>query len=44
VAIRYGFLGVSDVSPWITFAVRRHVPGAAGVSQWLFTNGLKLKP
>jgi ABC-2 type transport system permease protein len=43
--IRYGFLGVSDVSPWIAFAV------VAGMclallawSQWLFTSGRKLKP
>jgi ABC-2 type transport system permease protein len=44
-AIRYGFLGASDVSPWIAFAV------VAGMclsllawSQWLFTSGRKLKP
>jgi hypothetical protein len=43
--IRYGFLGVSDVSPWIAFRV------VAGMwlallawSQWLFTSGRKLKP
>src|SRR3954469_8270565 len=43
--IRYGFLGVSDVSPWIAFAV------VAGMclallawSQYLFTSGRKLKP
>jgi ABC-2 type transport system permease protein len=43
--IRYGFLGVSDVSPWIAFAV------VAGMwlallawSQWLLTSGRKLKP
>jgi ABC-2 type transport system permease protein len=43
--IRYGFLGTSDVSPWIAFAV------VAGMclallawSQWLFTSGRKLKP
>ena len=30
--IRYGFLGVSDVSPWIAFAVvGGDVPGAARV-------------
>ena len=30
--IRYGFLGVSDVSPWISFGVvAGDVPGAAGV-------------
>ncbi|HEX6586206.1 MAG TPA: ABC transporter permease [Solirubrobacterales bacterium] len=44
-AIRYGFLGTSDVSPLIAFAV------VAGMclallawSQWLFTSGRKLKP
>ena len=44
-AVRYGFLGTSDVSPWIAFAV------VAGMclallawSQWLFTSGRKLKP
>jgi ABC-2 type transport system permease protein len=44
-AVRYGFLGVSDVRPWIAFAV------VAGMclallawSQWLFTSGRKLKP
>ncbi len=43
--IRYGFLGVSDVNPLISFAV------VAGMclallawSQWLFTSGRKLKP
>jgi hypothetical protein len=43
--IRYGFRSVSDVSPWIAFAV------VAGMclallawSQWLCTSGRKLKP
>jgi hypothetical protein len=43
--VRYGFLGTSEVSAWIAFAV------VAGMclallawSQWLFTSGRKLKP
>jgi ABC-2 type transport system permease protein len=44
-AVRYGFLGTSDVSPWIAFAV---VAAMCLVllawSQWLFTSGRKLKP
>jgi ABC-2 type transport system permease protein len=43
--IRYGFLGVTDVSAWLAFAV---TGGIAGVivawSQYLFTTGRKLKP
>src|SRR5262245_59971423 len=44
-AVRYGFLGTSEVTPWIAFAV------VAGMclallawSQYLFTSGRKLKP
>jgi ABC-2 type transport system permease protein len=44
-AIRYGFLGTYDVSPWISFSV---VAAMCLVllawSQWLFTSGRKLKP
>jgi ABC-2 type transport system permease protein len=43
--IRYGFLGVSDVSPWIAFAVVAAMCLALlAWSQWLFTTGRKLKP
>jgi ABC-2 type transport system permease protein len=44
-AVRYGFLGTSDVGPGISFAV---VLGMAAVllawSQYLFTSGRRLKP
>jgi ABC-2 type transport system permease protein len=44
-AIRYGFLGTSDVSPWIAFAVVAAMCLALlAWSQWLFTSGRKLKP
>ena len=44
-AIRYGFLGTSDVSPWIAFAVVTAMCMALlAWSQWLFTSGRKLKP
>ena len=43
--IRYGFLGTSDVSPWIAFAVVAVMCLALlAWSQWLFTSGRKLKP
>ena len=43
--IRYGFLGVSDVSPWIAFGVVTAMCLALlAWSQWLFTSGRKLKP
>ena len=44
-AIRYGFLGTSDVSPWLAFGVL--VAIAAGLvawSQYLFASGRRLKP
>jgi ABC-2 type transport system permease protein len=44
-AIRYGFLGTSDVSPWLAFGVL--VVIAAGLiawSQYLFASGRRLKP
>jgi ABC-2 type transport system permease protein len=43
--VRYGFLGASDVSVWLSFAVTAAI--AAGVvawSQYLFTTGRRLKP
>ena len=44
-AIRYGFLGTSDVSPWIAFAVVAAMClGLLAWSQWLFSSGRKLKP
>jgi ABC-2 type transport system permease protein len=44
-AIRYGFLGTSDVSPWIAFAIVAAMCLALlAWSQWLFTSGRKLKP
>jgi ABC-2 type transport system permease protein len=44
-AVRYGFLGVSDVSPWLALAVT----GAMGAvcvawSAYLFATGRRLKP
>jgi ABC-2 type transport system permease protein len=44
-AIRFGFLGTSDVSPWLAFGVMAMI--AAGLiawSQYLFSSGRKLKP
>jgi len=44
-AVRYGFLGTSDVSPGIAFAVVAAMCLALlAWSQWLFTSGRKLKP
>jgi ABC-2 type transport system permease protein len=44
-AIRYGFLGTSDVPPGIAFAVVAAMCLALlAWSQWLFTSGRKLKP
>jgi ABC-2 type transport system permease protein len=44
-AVRYGFLGVSDVSPWIAFAVVATMTLALlAWSQYLFSSGRKLKP
>jgi ABC-2 type transport system permease protein len=44
-AVRYGFLGTSDVSPWIAFVVVAAMCLALlAWSQWLFTSGRKLKP
>ena len=43
--VRYGFLGTSDVSPWIAFSVVAAMCLALlAWSQWLFTSGRKLKP
>jgi ABC-2 type transport system permease protein len=44
-AVRYGFLGSSDVSPWIAFAVIAAMTLALiAWSQYLFSTGRKLKP
>ena len=44
-AVRYGFLGTSDVSPWLSLGVTAAlaVPAYAW-AQWLFTSGRRLKP
>jgi len=43
--VRYGFLGVSDVSPWIAFGVVAAMCVALlAWAQWLFSSGRKLKP
>jgi ABC-2 type transport system permease protein len=44
-AVRYGFLDISDVSPWISFGVLAAMAGALfSWSQYLFSSGKKLKP
>jgi ABC-2 type transport system permease protein len=44
-AIRYGFLGSSDVSPWLAFGFTALVAVAmVAWAQWLFQTGRKLKP
>ena len=44
-AVRYGFLGVSDVSVWLSFAVTAAIAAAVVAwSQYLFSTGRKLKP
>ena len=43
--LRYGFLGASDVSAWIAFAVTAAMAAAVvGWAQYLFATGKKLKP
>ena len=43
--LRYGFLGISDVAPWIAFAVTATMAAAVvGWAQYLFATGKKLKP
>jgi ABC-2 type transport system permease protein len=43
--IRYGFLGSSDVSVWLSFAVTAAIAAAVVAwSQYLFTTGRRLKP
>jgi ABC-2 type transport system permease protein len=44
-AVRFGFLGSSDVSVMLSFAVTAAMTAAlVGWSQWLFSSGHKLKP
>jgi ABC-2 type transport system permease protein len=44
-AVRYGFLGASDVSIWLSLGVCAALAGAAvAFSSWLFSTGHKLKP
>ncbi|HEX2435433.1 MAG TPA: ABC transporter permease [Solirubrobacterales bacterium] len=44
-AVRYGFLGVSDVSVWLSFAVTTGIAAAVVAwSQYLFSTGRRLKP
>jgi ABC-2 type transport system permease protein len=44
-ALRYGFLGASDVSVWLSFAVTAAIAAAmVAWSQYLFSTGRRLKP
>jgi ABC-2 type transport system permease protein len=44
-AVRYGFLGSSDVSVWLSFAVTAGIAAAmVAWSQYLFSTGRRLKP
>jgi ABC-2 type transport system permease protein len=44
-AIRYGFLGTSDVSVWLSLGVTAALAGCAVAwSSWLFRTGHRLKP
>ncbi len=44
-AVRYGFLGSADVSPWIAFGVIAAIAALLiAWSQYLFSSGRKLKP
>ena len=43
--VRYGFLGVSDVAPWLAFLVTAAMAAAmVAWSQYLFRSGRRLKP
>jgi ABC-2 type transport system permease protein len=43
-SVRYGFLGTSDVNPWLVLGVTAALAVPAYLwSQWLFTSGRKLK-
>jgi ABC-2 type transport system permease protein len=44
-AVRYGFLGTSDVSIWLALGVTGGLAAVVvGWSSWLFTTGRRLKP
>jgi ABC-2 type transport system permease protein len=44
-AVRYGFLGTSDITPWLSFAVTAAFALAVVAwSQYLFSTGRRLKP
>jgi ABC-2 type transport system permease protein len=44
-AVRYGFLGSSDVSVWLSFAITAAIAAAmVAWSQYLFSTGRRLKP
>ena len=44
-AVRYGFLGVSDVSVWLSFAITATIAAAVVAwSQYLFSTGRRMKP
>jgi ABC-2 type transport system permease protein len=44
-AVRYGFLGASDVSVWLSFAVTAAIAAVVVAwSQYLFSSGRRLKP
>ncbi len=44
-SVRYGFLGTSDVSVWLSLGVTAVIAaGMVAWSQWLFSSGHKLKP
>ena len=44
-SVRYGFLGTSDVSVWLSLGITAVIAiGMVAWSQWLFSSGRKLKP
>ena len=44
-SVRYGFLGTSDVSVWLSLGITAVIAaGMVAWSQWLFSSGHKLKP
>ena len=44
-AVRYGFLGTSDVSVWLALGVTGALAAlTVGWSSWLFATGRRLKP
>ena len=44
-AVRYGFLGTSDVSVWLALAITAALAGVCVAwSTWLFATGRRIKP